>query len=432
MTSKNQRNRTKPAAGDPSAETTGRYLVTFRPESRSSLLAALRDASVSAVATADFSDGIAAQADAADGVLFEHLHVAVVDVNPEQLVRLNEAAADDDSAIASIEPERYVDAIADGRFDEGYLRGFVAGVNNLAEQLLRGVTAPDDAGSSAQTYVDTAELTWGLQAVRAHQSRYTGKGVRVAVLDTGMELTHPDFTGRSLTSATFVPGEVVRDVQGHGTHCIGTACGPTAMSGERRHGLAGESHIFVGKVLSNAGRGQDAWILNGINWAIENRVAVVSMSLGRPVAPGEVHSPAYERAAKSALEAGTLIVAAAGNAGDTPVGSPANCPSIMAVAAVDSRLRRASFSCVGGTLTGSEVNIAGPGVDVFSSFPLPGRHRVMSGTSMATPHVAGCAALWVQSTGLRGRALWQKLLSTAVNLGLPAQHVGSGLVQAPT
>ena len=155
------------------------------------------------------------------------------------------------------------------------------------------------------------------------------------------------------------------------------------------------------------------------------------MSLGSSVPVGGTFKQAYEQAATAAMNAGTLIVAAAGNAYNTPVNSPANCPSIMAVAAVDPNLQRASFSCIGINPNGGEVDIAGPGVAVYSSTKLPAKYATWQGTSMATPHVAGCAALWAQNTGVRGRQLWNRLTSTARNIGLPAQHAGAGLVQAP-
>jgi subtilisin family serine protease len=126
------------------------------------------------------------------------------------------------------------------------------------------------------------------------------------------------------------------------------------------------------------------------------------------------------------LSRGLLIVAAAGNSGPGPTQAPANSPTIMAVASLDPGLAPSSFSCRG------KIDIAGPGRDVYSSVPRPTRYGVKSGTSMATPHVAGCAALWAQtSPGLRGMALWNRLLASARPLPYPATQVGRGLVQAP-
>jgi len=259
--------------------------------------------------------------------------------------------------------------------------------------------------------------------------------MRVAVLDTGMDLTHPDFAGRNIIPASFVPGQTAQDGHSHGTHCIGTACGPLNPPGNtRRYGIAYQSSILVGKVLNNSGSGMQGWILAGINWAIQNRATVISISLGSPVTLGTPFSPAYEQAAQAALNNGCLIVAAAGNSGANPqfnpVGSPANCPSVMAVGAVDQSLQRATFSCIARNPNGGELNIAAPGVAVFSTVPMPTRYGVMSGTSMATPHVAGIAALYAQWTGKRGRDLWNAVVAGALNINQPAAHVGAGLVQA--
>ncbi|MCW5966630.1 MAG: S8 family serine peptidase, partial [Bryobacterales bacterium] len=164
-----------------------------------------------------------------------------------------------------------------------------------------------------------------------------------------------------------------------------------------------------------------ASVLGGMNWAIANRCEVISMSLGSqsPV------QAAYTQAGAAALARGLLIVAAAGNASSN-TGAPANSPTIMSVASVDRNLRPSSFSNFG------KIEIAAPGRDIFSSWPRPTRHRTISGTSMATPHVAGCAALWAQSNpAFRGMALWQRLQATARPLPSPVAKVGRGLVQAP-
>jgi subtilisin family serine protease len=415
------------------------------PGSQRSLIKTLKDsAGVSAASTADSKDaqGDVASLGGADALIFEHLSVAVVNGDDaDKIQSIQIAVADESNPVVAIEPEEYVQAInyqgfltAAGR---EYASGYRDGVVAYGAQLLAARGGAVEAEPvAAETFADTPQFTWGLQATRAQLSQATGGGLRVAVLDTGFDLQHPDFAGRQVISATFV-GQPVQDGHGHGTHCIGTALGRRQLAGGvRRYGTAGDGIILVGKVLSNAGSGQDAGILAGINWAIQNGARVISMSLGAPVPVGTPPTVAYENAGRAALNAGSLIIAAAGNTGSHPtlfpVGRPANSPSIMAVAAVDQSLQRASFSCRGVNPNGGEVNIAGPGVSVFSSVPMPRRYDgTFSGTSMATPHVAGIAALWSQRTGLRAMALWQKLVSTARNIGQPVEHVGAGLVQAP-
>jgi subtilisin family serine protease len=419
---------------------TGRFLVTMAPGSQRSLIKTLKDsAGISAATTADSEDSKAdvESLGGGDALLFEHLSVAVVSGDDaDKIQSLEMAVTDDSNPVVAVEAEEYVQAINDQGFltaaGREYARGYRDGVAAYGAKLLEGQAGAAEAELAiAETFADTPQFTWGLQATRVHLSGATGAGLRVAVLDTGFDLHHPDFAGRQVISAQFV-GQPVQDGHGHGTHCIGTALGDRMRAGGvRRYGIARQATILVGKVLSNAGSGQDAGILAGINWAIHNGARVISMSLGAPVAVGAPPSVAYENAGRAALNAGSLIVAAAGNSGNQPVGRPANSPSIMAVAAVDQSLRRASFSCIGINPNGGEVNIAGPGVSVFSSTKMPTRYAVFNGTSMATPHVAGIAALWSQRTGLRAMALWQKLRSTARNIGQPVQHVGAGLAQAP-
>ena len=184
----------------------------------------------------------------------------------------------------------------------------------------------------------------------------------------------------------------------------------------------------MGKVLSDTGGGTTATVLAGMNWAVANRCEVISMSLGADGIPPQF---AYTQAGRAALNAGCLRIAAAGNASRrpgtiAPTGSPGNSPTIMSVAALDANLQVAFFS------SGGKVEIAGPGVDIFSSWPLPQRYKTESGTSMATPHVAGAAALWAYSnSALRGQSLWNVLVGHAGHLPNPVTDVGAGLVQCP-
>lgn len=288
-------------------------------------------------------------------------------------------------------------------------------------------------------FADTADRTWGIAATQVDQSPYTGSGIKVAVLDTGLDLSHPDFQHLTLVTQNFVtPGSSVQDGHGHGTHCAGTICGRPALGGVPRYGVAQDVALYVGKVMSDQGSGSEQGILAGLAWAISEGCDIVSMSLGSTVRPGEGPNVLYDRLGQNALARGSLIIAAAGNdsarvAGFiAPVSQPANSPSIMAVAALDQAQAIAYFSNGGINLNGGEIDIAGPGVNVFSTTTLPRRYRTLGGTSMACPHVAGIAALWAQSdASLRGKALWDALTANARTLPLPARDVGAGLVQAP-
>lgn len=448
-----------PPISQGTAGTTGRYLVLLREGELRSGVEVLGSSVGLQVASASDFDESAVPSEAlaeSEAIVFDKLGVAVVNTPPDQFERLSAAAAEE-SPILAIEEERIVYALVDDVLDipavalppaqplEGqpaaslgpYLRGYQDAVNHLIEKLLgeSGAEAIGMPGGGAPL-VD-GDLTWGLQATNVGASQYTGAGVRVAVLDTGFDLGHPDFMGRRVVSQSFIRGEAVQDGHGHGTHCIGTACGPRRPGQLPRYGVAGGADIYVGKVLSNQGSGSDGGILAGIEWAITNGCAIISMSLGAPTVVGQTFSRIFETAARRALAAGTLIIAAAGNESRrpgqiSPVGHPANCPSIMAVAAVDAQLGIAYFSSGGLSLQGGQVDIAGPGVGVRSSWPRPMLYRSISGTSMATPHVAGIAALFAEANpDIRGGALGWLLLQSARRLILPTRDVGAGLVQAP-
>ncbi len=402
------------------ARRTGRYLLVLNED-----LLGDDDGARAAVRDLTADEGVTSTRDAARGAVarthptvFAELGVAVADLSADQL-----DAARTDRRLIAVEPERVRRAIG---LSEEYLRGF----RDAAQFLHSRVAGP----AAAARFGDTDKLTWGLQATGVADAPESGAGIAIAVLDTGLDLGHPDFAGRDIEARSFVEGQSAQDGQGHGTHVAGTACGALSPGTGRRYGVAHEARILVGKVLGDDGSGTDAGILAGISWAIASGARVISMSLGADVR--EV-STAYETVGRRALAAGALVVAAAGNnarrgAGDAGfVGVPANSPSIMAVGAVDGTLAIADFSAASTTVEGGQVDIAGPGVDVHSSWPLPGGTNTISGTSMATPHVAGIAALWSQRTGATGQQLWAQLVQAAQRLPLPASDVGSGLVRAP-
>ncbi|MGZ8556802.1 MAG: S8 family serine peptidase [Chitinophagaceae bacterium] len=396
---------------------TGRFLVTLKEGAGEQGLQSLGAQGMRMADARDFKDQAAVLETVgdADGVYFPEIGVALISGNAAKQRSMNvqmEIAAD--SPVESIDPEYFV--FANNNPSE-FLRGFLKATEVITNEIGEGRQTDEDTDEEASVL----GVTWGLKACKVPPGIRSGSGIKVAVLDTGMDLGHPDFAGRAIVGATFV-GQPVQDLHGHGTHCIGTACGPKAPAGAiPRYGIGHKTRIFVGKVLSNSGNGSQAGVLAGMNWAIANRCQVISMSLG---SQSPVH-PAYTAAGQAALNNGCLIVAAAGNSSG-PTGSPANSPTIMSVASLDLNLQPSSFSNFG------KVEIAAPGRDVFSSWPRPVKYKTISGTSMATPHVAGCAALWAEtSANLRGLTLWRKLQATAKRLPFPASRVGAGLVQAP-
>lgn len=395
---------------------TGRFLISYREGRVEEGIKSLKSQNFRVADARDFADQAVSLEDAGDAevMIFPELEVALVGGDALQLHGMSvKDPILADSPIEIIEPEYFA-------FSENseYLRGFLRAASTIARDL-----GTDFDLDEARENLEPSELeaTWGLIQCNVLQSRWSGAGIKVAVLDTGMDLGHPDFVGREFITRSFV-GEPVQDINGHGTHCIGTACGPKAsFESTPRYGIAFDSQVLVGKVLTNSGSSTGAGVLAGMNWAIANRCEVISMSLGSqsPV------QAAYTHAGAAALRKGCLIIAAAGNS-STHTGAPANSPTIMSVASVGANLKPSSFSNAG------KIEIAAPGGDVFSSWPRPVHHKTISGTSMATPHVAGCAALWAESdASLRGMKLWQRLLDSAKPLPSSDSRVGAGLVQAP-
>jgi subtilisin len=437
-----------PSAGPGEIETTGNYLVVLAEDAVEEGVSVLRSKTGIGVALADAPDEAvvtAEELEESDHVLFPSLGVAVVKADPEQQDALA-LASHEESSVLAVEPERVVyaaeqvgiepDLEAAGALaglSPDYLRGYRDAVDGLLRSL--GSSSGQAAAAAA---VDESEAAWGLQVTKTVSSHFSGRGVRIAVLDTGFDLGHPDFAGRTVHNQSFVAGEAVQDAHGHGTHCVGTACGPDEPTRAPRYGVAYEAEIFAGKVLNNRGKGSDGSMLAGITWAIVNRCKIVSMSIAGRAPRGASPSLVFETVARRASALGTIIIAAAGNDSRRPVGvtepvsHPANCPSVMAVAAVDSGFAIASFSNAGINPNGGQVDIAGPGVRVYSSWPRPTLYNTIGGTSMATPHVAGIAALHCQADPrITPSGLRNVLAQSARRLPLSSIDVGAGLVQAP-
>jgi subtilisin family serine protease len=444
------------AAGARAAHT-GRHIVVFRNGATDEGIQVLKAAGLKVVTSDASPQGVMRedQAGDADAIVFTRLGTALVAAEPDKISLLSNSASDAGSPIRSVRPEKVRYALPYGehgaavldttRPNTGYAHPPNVDGSPMGEALSSaGVAAP---APEVAHQPDETQITYGLQITRAAESPFSGRGVRVAILDTGMEFAvvegrveyHPDFAGRTIVTESFVPGApTAKDDHGHGTHCVGTACGPRQPATTKPgYGVAYSADIYVGKVLNHQGAGADGWIQAGIEWAIKNKCQVVSMSLGSLVDTGAGFDDMYEQIAQRALDAGTLIVAAAGNdslrPGDVlPVSAPANCPSIFAVAAVDFDLSLAFFSNGGINPSGGEVNIAAPGVGVYSSYLAPTLHTRMSGTSMATPHVAGIAALYAEANpGVMGKQLWDMLARDARPLPLSTRDAGVGLVQAP-
>ncbi|MFC4617159.1 S8 family peptidase [Camelliibacillus cellulosilyticus] len=264
-----------------------------------------------------------------------------------------------------------------------------------------------------------------------------GKNAVIAVIDTGCQLDHPDLKDRVIDGRNFTDDyngdpDMYNDNNGHGTHVCGTIA--AAKSGEGVVGVAPAARLLVLKALAGDGSGQTEWIIDAISYCLDWRgpkdetVTVISMSLGGPDDDPELHD-----AVKKAVDHNILVVCAAGNEGDgrtdTPETSfPGDYVEVVEVGAVDYARQLASFSN-----TNDNVDVVAPGVNVLSTY-LDSQYAVLSGTSMATPHVSGALALiktWADrefGRALTEPELYAQLIRRTTELGIPKSGEGNGLV----
>lgn len=389
--------------------------------------------------------------------VYETIGVATADLTAQQKTALEKR---EDVAVVAVNQVRYLPPVLRSQEEgaeaeptsarkadealEAYLMGMRDAANSALGFLGRGAgpDAPVFGPTPMASGVAAAQrVTWGIKAMGVTRiGAPTGRGVKLAVLDTGIDLNHRDLASRvaeGSTALSFVEGVSVQDIFGHGTHCAGTAAGPSRSVSGTRYAVAPGAELLVGKVFNNNMNPEafDNDIIEGLQWADEQGARVVSLSLGSERGVDGPFAEAYEELAKQMLERSTrslLLFAAAGNesgrpAFTRPVGNPAACPSIFAVGAVDRNMRIAPFSCRAMDGIGA-VDISGPGVDVFSATTGDG-FELLSGTSMATPHVAGLAALYFEANPtLSAKQVRDLMFSRAAPLG-DARDFGAGFAR---
>ncbi|WUD78326.1 S8 family peptidase [Streptomyces sp. NBC_00510] len=272
---------------------------------------------------------------------------------------------------------------------------------------------------------------------------FDGTGTRIAVLDTGVDTTHPDLAGQVVVERNFSDSPDAEDRFGHGTHVASITAGTGAKSGGTYKGVAPGARILSGKVLGDSGSGSMSQIIAGMEWAVAEKADVVNLSLGTWDSP-EI-DPAEEAVNRLSAESGTLFVIAAGNTGEQgpgTVGSPGSADAALTVGAVDKQDKLAPFSSTGPRVGdgGIKPDLTAPGVaigaaaahDSYLASVAPSvadGYMALNGTSMATPHVAGAAAILAQQhPDWTGDDIKDALVSSTTPGGYTPFEQGSGRV----
>lgn len=284
-----------------------------------------------------------------------------------------------------------------------------------------------------ETMADINEVPSGVELIQAPKiwSETKGKGITVAILDTGCDHNHPDLEkqiigGRNFTDDDRNNPNIFLDYNGHGTHVAGTIAAQQNTGGVV--GVAPEASLLIVKVLNKQGSGKYEWIINGINYAIEQKVDIISMSLGGPHDSTDLHE-----AIKTAVANNILVVCAAGNEGDGVDSTdefeyPGYYNEVITVGAINNKRQTSNF-----TNSHNEIDVVAPGEAILSTY-LNGKYAKLTGTSMATPHVSGALALIKDLVNNRFERqltepeLYAQLIKRTVPLGFSPKLEGNGLV----
>ena len=284
--------------------------------------------------------------------------------------------------------------------------------------------ARETAKGGGGVTIQAQTLPWGISKIQANQvwlSGNTADPIKVGIIDTGISLSHPDLALNIKGSYNAINGrKSANDDNGHGSHVAGIIAALNNTTGSV--GVAPKADIYAIKVLNAAGSGYISDIIEGIDWAISKNIKVINMSLGCACDVQSMHAAVIR-----AKNAGIIVVAAAGNSATDPVIYPAAYPEAIAVSATDSSDQLASWSA-----RGPEVDLSAPGVSIYSTYKGTG-YATLSGTSMASPHVAGSAALVLfKNPSWTPDQVIAALESTATDLGIGGfdNLFGFGLVNA--
>ncbi|MFY0600606.1 MAG: S8 family serine peptidase [Cyclobacteriaceae bacterium] len=280
--------------------------------------------------------------------------------------------------------------------------------------------------------------SWPLRLMNVLDSKYSGKGVKVAVLDSGLNLDHPDFRKDHIVVKNFIPSESsAKDLFGHGTHCAGLIAGCQNPGNSARYGIAPDCNLYVGKIVNQKGVANSQNLIEGVNWALENDCKVILISLGLRSDMKSVYSKVFNELAQKALSQNTIIVAPVGNHSDrslarkSPISHPGNCPNVFSVTAIDCDAQIYNHANTDVFKESDEIQICAPGVDVNSSWHEQPAYLHKSGTSVAAALAAGVLALWFEAYPSHdAKDIIKKAKQNAKKVDTQ-KDIGAGIIQAP-